>query len=41
MYPWQTMQETIEDLAGKISVKKRDNESVFRQQQEITKRNEG
>jgi hypothetical protein len=40
MYQWQTMQETIDDLAGKISVKKRDNESVFRQMQEITKRNE-
>jgi len=41
MYQWQTMQETIDDLAGKISVKKRDNESVFRQMQDITKRNEG
>lgn len=40
MYQWQTMQETIDDLAGKISVKKRDNESVFRQMQDITKRNE-
>ena len=33
--------ETIDDLVGKISVKRRDNESIFRTQQETIKRNEG
>jgi len=40
MYPWQSTQETIDDLVGKISVKKRNNESIFRQQQETIKKNE-
>jgi len=40
VYQWQSVQETIDDLVGKISVKKRDNESIFRQQQETIKRNE-
>ena len=40
-YQWQSTQETIDDLVGKISVKRRDNESIFRNQQETIKRNEG
>merc|ERR1711937_178135 len=39
-YQWQSTQETIDDLVGKISVKRRDNESIFRTQQETIKRNE-
>ena len=41
MYPWQSTQETIDDLVGKISVKKRNNESIFRQKQDTIKKNEG
>lgn len=40
MYEWQALQETVDDLAGKISVKKRDNESIFRFQKETVKKNE-
>ena len=41
MYQWQTTQETVEDLSGKISVKKRDNASIFRLQKDSIKRNDG
>jgi len=39
-HQWQSTQERVDELTGKISVKKRDNESVFKKQQEAIERNE-
>ena len=41
---WLTLggvQERVDELTGKISVKKRDNESIFKKQQEAMDKNEG
>ena len=40
-HQWQTTQERVDELTGKISVKKRDNESMFKKQQEAIEKNEG
>jgi len=39
-HQWQSTQERVDELTGKISVKKRDNESMFKKQQEAIERNE-
>ena len=40
-HQWQSTQERVDELTGKISVKKRDNESIFKKQQEAIEENEG
>lgn len=39
-HQWQSTQERVDELTGKISVKKRDNESIFKKQQEAIEENE-
>ena len=38
---WQSTQERVDELTGKISVKQRDNESIFKKQHEAIEKNEG
>ena len=38
---WQSTQERVDELTGKISVKQRDNESIFKKQREAIDKNEG
>ena len=40
-HQWQSTQERVDELTGKISVKKRDNESIFKKQREAIDKNEG
>ena len=40
-HQWQGCQERVDELTGKISVKKRDNESIFKKQHEAIDKNEG
>ena len=40
-HQWQSTQERVDELTGKISVKKRDNESIFKKQHEAIDKNEG
>lgn len=37
---WQSTQERVDELTGKISVKQRDNESIFKKQREAIDKNE-
>jgi len=39
-HQWQNQQERVDELTGKISVKKRDNESMFKKQSEAIHKNE-
>jgi len=39
-HQWQGCQERVDELTGKISVKKRDNESIFKKQHEAIDKNE-
>ena len=40
-HQWQSTQERVDELTGKISVKQRDNESIFKKQREAIDKNEG